>query len=69
MHNFKLHSVVSNETLLFLVKMFIPQLPSHEVNIFVEVYVQKYDELTTERKNFVELKGLFTGEETKQTMY
>ena len=68
MHNFKLHSVVSNETLLCLAKMFIPQLPSHEVNIFVEVYVQKCDELTTERKNFVELKGLFTGEETKQTV-
>ena len=68
MHNFKLHSVVSNETLLCLAKMFIPQLPSHEVNIFVEVYVQKCDELTTERKNFVGLKGLFTGEETKQTV-
>ena len=68
MHNFKLYSVVSNETLLCLAKMFISQLPSHEVNIFVEVYVQKYDELTTERKNFAGLKGLFTGEETKQTV-
>ena len=48
--------------------MFIPQVLSHERNIFVEFYVQKRNELITERKSFVELKCLLISEETIQCL-
>ena len=52
MHNSKAHSVISSKALLCLARMFIPQLLSHEVNIFVEFHVQKCDELTTGTQEF-----------------
>ena len=48
--------------------MLILQLLSHEMNIFVEFYVEKRDEVTTERKSFVEHKCLLIDEETTQTV-